>query len=1653
MDINKANQVVVQGPTVIDTLYYSDGFPQEEWEQLMARSNYLSQIEEEDKSKLIFIEGDEDAGKTTLVAQFARKHRKSTISVFFNPLNDLDYHLDYFCTNVVLQISHILKVEIPEENQSLISTEQYRKSLYHFSKYLKKERGKINLIIDGLEDKNIEKSNFITSLFDIIPFGQDLFKIIICGKRSEFLDAHPKLRREESKSVILSGFSDDEAIKYLKLEDTPENFIGELFKITKGYPGRLKTLKRIINTEGYSFAQISKHTTYNNWLELDCESVDLTIPEINVIMSLLCLSAYSYSIEDISKITSLPNDKVKNIVNEITILEVSDRFVYIVSSAHKKYMANIVRGNKPKVDELLIVFYANSDSINSLLELPKLYSDKGEWPKVIELLNDQYASKVLEKTGSILVVNQTLSLGLQAAEKINKSSDILRYSLQGSIVNELENYLFWESEIEARLSIEDFIGAITLAESAILLVDRLRLLALIARRQKQLTDKVDEVLANLIQELYNQIDLSSVGNKIYDIVTYLIYAIPTLAIEIIEKSSGKVSDKNINSWVMSKLSIAAIDSNNGNDGSVNNQKLKAIESLNPTAFKQVHQAFSFLVGNYNSEKVLIEVNKLSDHEERLKLLRLWITNNKSEIEKIELVINAALDELIASTSETSITIELLNELSTQLSLIRDHQARLNLYKRFKRIENDLSDLGKARDKFTYQLNMFQTEFKIFGDTAIFSLNKILNEIDSTADILIQLESFAEAFNKLTIMDIRQLKPKIDFIYAKIISLSDSLFATTASQYKISEIFLATIAVRNPRLSLLIINRINNMVYRDEGRMLALNAYLENEVKYLSTDIFHEFEKSFESIHAKGKFYLFVLEKYADAPTLSYSLILKLMFYYEKINSLPSAKDRITGFTFFYKIIIKDPEWKKKKGIKVQGQIYNNWKNLGADWERIDEGFRLCFALSKDDNIFAKKIFYESEELKKSSWLDSQLVAFTYLNSIQLVIRAYNGLLNSGSYTQSDFRIIQDLIARIPSQSEALRLWTEIGFFAYKANRDDVFKKVLNDHILIIIHDLISSNENIEYVLPVLTLIHISDPVLSMKYISKLDWQISDRAYESICYFYTTKKNPFDYYEANIHKYTANFSDLSKAVEVLSHIATDVTIYYLLSHISKAIYADRDLSRTQLRTLLSDLQNIVNTRFPDPRNIKHEGYKIVSELKLAKIDKYITKPPAYWEKFITDAEKISNLSDTILIQSIILEDLPFEKITNGLAEKKKLFEKVTVGLKALPAHYEFVQRVIDISETMYHVDPTTWKKFVEEAFDLSKNLNGGADTYNSQRSIIDSMYRIDPTFAKQLIKRMDNENHETKINKLLVKHYQSLEVADKIKKNKTLIQKEKENAKSIVTSIFLALQALNSEKIGPKKISDITPYLSLGNKLSLHEVFPVYMYFMNNCAKTYRSSTDKDIIGIHRDNFKEAVNSTNLIQLLSQRKKVSEKAYRQFFIDEEFTSNKPIKPKSRDETFSFIRSWMEDNVEEFLIIADPFFEKEDLELLKMVKELNVKVDIDILGSKDYSLPDAEQKYKNYWRSISDEDAPFAIINFCRTEGSPEPPFHDRWIITKNSGLRIGTSVNSVGKRKDSEISVMKPNEALKIREDTLNEYITRRKREFNNEKLFYNGFSL
>ncbi|MBE7442087.1 MAG: hypothetical protein HS119_06505 [Flavobacteriales bacterium] len=197
----------IEKTQIVDNSYFSIGFPEKKWDELISRENIISKIEDSfNTCSLIYIEGEEDSGKTTLSAQFTKKNIKNTISVFFNPLNNLDYQKEFYCTNFVNQVRNILKDEtVISDWENLVSIEEHQKIEFQLRKRYKNKNEKIYLVVDGLGDVINEKPDFVKSILSIMPIGQDFFRIILTGSKKDFEKLDINLKKLRHTILVSMG--------------------------------------------------------------------------------------------------------------------------------------------------------------------------------------------------------------------------------------------------------------------------------------------------------------------------------------------------------------------------------------------------------------------------------------------------------------------------------------------------------------------------------------------------------------------------------------------------------------------------------------------------------------------------------------------------------------------------------------------------------------------------------------------------------------------------------------------------------------------------------------------------------------------------------------------------------------------------------------------------------------------------------------------------------------------------------------------------------------------------------------------------------------------------------------------------------------------------------------------------------------------------------------------------------------------------------------------------------------------------------------------------------------------------------------------------------------------------------------------------------
>jgi hypothetical protein len=253
-------------------------------------------------------------------------------------------------------------------------------------------------------------------------------------------------------------------------------------------------------------------------------------------------------------------------------------------------------------------------------------------------------------------------------------------------------------------------------------------------------------------------------------------------------------------------------------------------------------------------------------------------------------------------------------------------------------------------------------------------------------------------------------------------------------------------------------------------------------------------------------------------------------------------------------------------------------------------------------------------------------------------------------------------------------------------------------------------------------------------------------------------------------------------------------------------------------------------------------------------------------------------------------------------------------------------------------------------------------------------------------------------------------------------------------------------------SELEEYTQLAGEYPLSEGYPIMCWVIQNSVLRFRGK-DQEVsqLGPILD---AALLSAGLARQLAARTVAQYRSARDEVRIKESKELIVVRPGERERGLNFIREWVRSQAPDYLKICDPFFSLPDLEILKLIKDIRPECEVKILTSRKEQIRRAvETPYENAFRQhlrlhVLVDDPPSTEIVIAGVASTDDSPIHDRWWLTDSSGLRIGTSFNSLGLSKESEVSIIAESEAA-VLESRVDEYLIGRRREFKNERVTYN----
>lgn len=1642
---------------VIDLHSFCSSFPQKTKNEIK-RSNIINTIESyfSNDNNIIIIEGQEGIGKTNLLAQFSVKHCDTSVSLFIKPSSSYGYDQQLLKLDLCDQLVFFNEQTTNNFDHLNTDIDAFLKiQIYKAQKKTSRSKKTLYFVIDGLDDIPNDSQYVRKAILDLLPFDTMGFKFLFSENGGEGLQNDLKVPAYTIQQFPLPMLTDNEVFSLfpeLNMERDKES-LRDIYNICKGIPSYLASIRRIYES-GVSIEEIINDTPNKlPWFfEVEWGHADLNDNNLKMLLSILAHDRKRHDIHFFSVLLGINCSEIKNILTPLTFISIDENEIGFVSEAFREFAANKLSDLKGKVKNTIIEFFLkNPESESSLKNLPGYLRESNRLNDLLDYLDPKNISKILEVSESLNQFNQVTDLGFEAAFDLENFGELLRFGLQKSIIQENNKSKIWNSEIEARMSLNEYDSAVALAQRAILVEDCFQLLVLIAKHKIEQGFTPEDELVEQIKTLYKKIDYNSLGDRSLKIASDLMYVNPELAVDLVERSTGSEGENAID-WALASLPLYFMD----NENSIYDNT-QAIQNLNMKIKDPNAKLFSTKVSlrfkKFSSKEIMKAVQKLENVSDRLYILGRWTRRRKS-IDGAYDVIKYALQQII-DNADYSPNARIYCDLCEQLPSIETNKAKEIIDTVDSQIFN-IERLGPTEDYIRLQLLIIKSQIKYAFKDANERLVHLYYYLNGIRDRSTLASGYAQFLATISEIDEKSALEKSEGLHTLVGKDLEKcvrdLLSITAEHYINTKQVIKSLAIIKPDITLNFIKDFNTQTKRNTAYFSFLKEYIEQPLTNIDFKlVLITFEK-IEDLDDKDIFLINLLSRIKEEKGLTDDILDQLIPFLNKLSSVYETELKCDACCIALSLLTNSEKYAPLR-VQILHILQSAWNIIDVAWRKVDIGFKIAKKLSAVSIEEARDFLKLTDEYRESAILSDPDFSWAYISSCRIMIRAFSGLIDKKIYDHDDIRNIERVISIIPSYGEQALLWNYLSLKFFAHNESDTGKKLVNDHLKKCINNI--NNDDCRYrdyiIARTFPSLYLTHKLTAFEFIDHLNFHSRDEAIYRITDFIFTKNSLNDPYESSVKVgYDLTYEEIIDICELIEKVDNDSLVFELINNVSISMTSKKNrnnYSYSQKLNVADKLKSLVNEKLPNPKYIKHQGYKIICLSQILTIE---PKPSLQeWLNLIKLAENIPNLSDRALVITTIACSLPSKQINKTkelLSKVNDLIEQVDVTLDKI-CLYELV------GKKMLLKDQQTSKRYLKKG--ILESLNNDSDEiYSVQKKIIDIAYRIDPDFSSSLVSLTnDDPVREKRSKKRLNEEIDKLHLKDNIIDKKSVEDKELEALPEVSWKLLAALNANRIETLPPEAIR---PYLRSFSKLPLSMAYPIVSWIIENSVRRYEK--DNKASQFIKPLFQSTLIEIDTLLKLSGRNIVQIKNLKEQ--NEKFDSKSFIaKPGEREIVKDYLRNWFKGNVKDYLKICDPYFGPEDLEILQLILSVNIDCKVKILTSQQHvdrqkgPNQSVEDTFRNYWRlRISDQAPPETDVIIIGTKSTGQLPIHDRWLISNGSGLRVGTSYNSLGISRESEISKLSGNEIKEI-EFEVDQYIDYIKREYNGERLSHTMFPL
>ncbi|OLV16868.1 ATP-binding protein [Deinococcus marmoris] len=1610
----------------------------------------LAHVMLQSSADILLLEGESGVGKTYLIKQYAEKYFPQCISLFASLTSRMTFDIEFLQLSLYQQAYFLLHerpcIDLPEHEELERLLRPVLAKLNSKSNFKQKS---VHILLDGFSDIELEVPGYFDKLLtDVLPFGLKNFKFIISGTEN-LLDAkHGRLC--SIKTLTIPGFSPDETLKFLTTHGLSQDSALRIHDMSRGLPGNIENIVRALGED------INLDDLFNmesgkmpDFMDIEWKSTDLDDELIRNSLSLLAYSNIDLDIKTLASLLKTDELNLREKMSKVSLVSIDKHIQFTSNSQRLMAMERLKNYKSIAIGQLIDLISSNKHSKDALEHLPGYYREIGRHKDVLELIDAAHYSELLQSKSSLSPLQKRADFVFETAIEMGNIIDIARFSMQKSAINFVQTADLLLSEVNARLALKDYGSSIEIARSCSAIEVRLRLLSSISKSMIEDDRQIEAELKQEIETLIELLNIDRIDEWLLEIASDLVWVSPDLALKLLGRGKKDDDSRDEFDWALARLSFEA-----KLDDSLQSKNVSLISDTEKSSpADRFFGTMSLYFEKISADEIILRI-KSFDPTNRIFFLRNWARFNEFNPDAIDLIIYG-IGLCIKEASYTPKTRD-FRELTSPLITKGDQAKTLHVIRQIDGQASLIERLGASEEYVRLQSNLCRAELHFDISASIQRALRLKDYVWAVTDLSARMECLSWLVNLLyivhSITSSSDIKVKLNEVEDELTRNIDILFCNTADHYSIAQGAISALAKTGSETALIVALRLNLVSRRTQALIDIALIASETPDKYNLADI-SNIISLIEQIHLKEGAFEKVLNKLAEAK------IVYKNFNLAAIHSLMQHIDLFDGEMYRHNCYISilillsgdEPEYPESLKKSIKSKIEASYAKITDQSCSIRLALKATASLAKYDRPFAEDFMEKAEKSREGTSLFAEDAVSSYGDCIRLSILAFGGIISKSNYSDAEFSQLMDLIDRIPSLYNQISQYTDLYLELKRRDSLNIANKVMNsiNNLLPQLRksDLLLYQYAVAYSAPALFANHQDT---CFYHLDHLQIDIRDDALSNIAFNILYKIPRYMPLDEKSVPTALSFEDLSDLCKVLEELKKDSRIYQLIDDIAKVM----DPRQTSLRLtqnhkaeLIRRIRAVIDKSLPDNRNIQHDGYKILALLSLFRIDPEIKNN---LNQYLNNVKNIDNASDRVYINCEVLE-----RLASGKADiKNRIIVDIELDLRLIPAGIDRLQRLVRFGDVLSNFDYSKAKLVLKSAMEKSVEIEDAPDIVNLRKRIIDVAHSIDKDYAASLADFIDDDPARTSMKSELKKKVRELDTQNKIINKKGEKINEERDIKALPNIAWRQLGKLNASRVPTLKPDDMKLRFEEASELGIDRAFPVYTWLIQNFIRRFEG-TNKTF-DILRPLFISCMSSAELLYSIYGNSFEKITQITRSRIGPSTLGSLLVQPGQRDEAIKFLKTWLEDNLSQTLLISDPYFGPEELELLRLVVEINPTCVIRILTSRKHLQQEKivlpyDETFSNYWRNhIMEFEMLDTKIVVADVEGSSGSPIHDRWYITENAGLKLGTSYNSLGISSISGLNVMDSEEHAQ-NTAALEQFIIREIRVHEGKRIKYTSF--